>query len=475
MTIPVNLNSHKTQLLLTAVATAFTTYSLLSIYQSRSRQKRRNDLAEDIKRSLSEQTSSNRVQPSPSSLLPAPGTEYAEHLVREQLARNYAFLGEEGVARVRGSSVVIVGCGGSCLRASGVARIRLIDFDYVTLSSLNRHATAGLADVGTPKVQCVARALQGIAPFVRVDPRVELWRGGTDGADLLEGADWVVDAIDNIGTKVELLAYCVQNNIKVFSSMGAGTKSDPTRIQIADLSATHYDPLARAVRQRLRAVLSREYSIPVVYSTEVPGDVALLPLADAELAKGSVDELAPLRDFRVRILPLAGRPLERPLPVRHRKKLYERMWKDLLHRESRIARKQINTLPLMTADIALLYDDFALGRSICARPALVRWDPRVPLSLENCVVAEFKEAERAVRSVFATPQDGENRDDGNALPPNDYVDALGDPIDSALLLQGIVPTSPEELWGIEAAKIAQNRIAQARPLPGMGTAIGFHG
>ena len=218
------------------------------------------------------------------------------------------------------------------------------------------------------------------------------------------------DAIDNIGTKVELLAYCVQNNIKVFSSMGAGAKSDPTRIQIADLSATHYDPLARAVRQRLRATLSkssrsapstppsdpsaststssptsaeaendsslptsttttttREYSIPVVYSTEVPSDVALLPLADAELAKGSVDELAPLRDFRVRILPvlgplpglfglhiasyvlceLAGHPLERPLPVRHRKKLYERMWKDLLHRESRIARKQIKCVPAL--------------------------------------------------------------------------------------------------------------------------------
>jgi len=178
--------------------------------------------------------------------------------------------------------------------------------------------------------------------------------------------------------------------------MGAGAKSDPTRIQIADISATHYDPLARAVRQRLRATLSWssraapsttpsdpstaftpadvdvdppspnsttacEYAIPVVYSTEVPSDVTLLPLPDTELAKGAVDELAPLRDFRVRILPvlgplpaifglhiatyvlceIAGRPLERPVPVRHRKKLYERMWKDLLHRESRIARKQI--------------------------------------------------------------------------------------------------------------------------------------
>lgn len=118
--------------------------------------------------------------------------------MREQLARNYAFLGEEGVARVRGASVVIVGCGGVgswvavMLARSGVARLRLVDFDYVTLSSLNRHATAALADVGTPKVLCVARALRAIAPFVKVDPRVELWRGDADGAELLEGVDWVV-------------------------------------------------------------------------------------------------------------------------------------------------------------------------------------------------------------------------------------------------------------------------------------------
>ncbi|KAI0298372.1 hypothetical protein B0F90DRAFT_1862035 [Multifurca ochricompacta] len=490
------LSSHRTQLLLTAAATAFTTYSLLSIYQSRSRRKRRAELADDIKRSLASGTTSTFVQPSPSSLLhpkiasasssvSPPDIEYTEELVREQLARNYAFLGE-GVTRVRQSSVVIVGCGGVgswvavMLARSGIARLRLIDFDYVTLSSLNRHASATLADVGTPKVQCVARALRAIAPFVQVDPRVELWRGGAEGASLLEGADWVIDAIDNIGTKVELLAYCVQNNIKV-------TKSDPTRIQIADISATHYDPLARAST-------TREYAIPVVYSTEVPSDVALLPLSDSELAQGAVDELAPFRDFRVRILPvlgplpalfglhiatyvlceLAGRPLERPLPVRHRKKLYERMWKDLLHRESRIARKQINTLPLTISDISLLYDDFALGRSIvpphvaCVRPALVRWDPRAPLSLENCVVAERKEAERAVKRVFAVQEQGSvemDKDNASSLAvdlPQDYVDALGELIDSALLGTGIAVSSPEQVWGVEAARVAQARIKEAR-------------
>lgn len=118
--------------------------------------------------------------------------------MREQLARNYAFLREDGVARVRAACVVVVGCGGVgswaavMLARSGVGKLRLVDFDYVTLSSLNRHATAALADVGTPKVLCVARALRAVAPFVQVDPRVELWRGDADGAELLRGADWVV-------------------------------------------------------------------------------------------------------------------------------------------------------------------------------------------------------------------------------------------------------------------------------------------
>ena len=74
---------------------------------------------------------------------------------------------------------------------SGVSRIRLVDFDYVTLSSLNRHATATLADVGTPKVGCIERTLKQISRWVQVDSRVEIWRK-EDGGKLLEGADWVI-------------------------------------------------------------------------------------------------------------------------------------------------------------------------------------------------------------------------------------------------------------------------------------------
>lgn len=118
------------------------------------------------------------------------------------------------------------------LLRSGVAKLTLIDFDLTTLSSLNRHACATLEDVGTPKVIAMQKYFRKVAPWAEVDAKVALWRKG-EGEPWLEGADYVVDAIDNIDTKIELLTHCYKNNIKVFASMGAGAKDDPTRIQIS--------------------------------------------------------------------------------------------------------------------------------------------------------------------------------------------------------------------------------------------------
>jgi tRNA threonylcarbamoyladenosine dehydratase len=109
-----------------------------------------------------------------------------------------------------------------------------VDFDYVTLSSLNRHATAVLSDVGTPKVKCIERTLKQFSRWAEVDARVDIWRK-EEGGLLLDGYDWVigtpeyilrptmvlifcsVDAIDNIQTKVDLLKYCHSNGIQVFT------------------------------------------------------------------------------------------------------------------------------------------------------------------------------------------------------------------------------------------------------------------
>ena len=144
--------------------------------------------------------------------------------------------------------------------------------------------------------------------------------------------------------------------------MGAGAKCDPTRVQISDISNTIYDRLARSVRIRLRN-LGVSSGIPVVYSTEVPGDVKLLPLPEEEFQKGPVKELGAFDDFRVRILPvigplpsifglhaatyviceLAGKPISNPLPIKGRKKLYERLLRDLLHRESKLTGEVIKS------------------------------------------------------------------------------------------------------------------------------------
>ncbi|OAX42227.1 ubiquitin-protein ligase molybdopterin-converting factor [Rhizopogon vinicolor AM-OR11-026] len=433
--------SHRTQLILAAVSASLLTSGLFTAYNVYSRRERRRNLDRDILKSIASQDEASKQplrqkddEPLEELFLRfgADVNGYDEELIREQLARCYAFFGDEGMARVRGKSVVVIGCGGVgswaavMLVRSGVSKIRLVDFDYVTLSSLNRHATAVLSDVGTPKVGCIERTLKQISAWVEVDSRVEIWRK-EDGGRLLEGADWVVDAIDNITTKVDLLKYCHEHNIKVFSSMGASAKADPTRIQISDISYTMYDPLARSVRRRLR-LQGVSSGIPVVYSTEVPGDVKLLPLPEEEFQKGDVKELGVFDDFRVRILPvlgplpslfglhiaiyilceMAGKPILNPLPIKNRKKLYERLLRDLLHRESKFVGEQINKLPIDEDDVALIFEDLHLGRSVVpphvvpARPTLLRWDPAKPLTLENCVVFEFAEAEKHVRECLAS-------------------------------------------------------------------------
>ncbi len=178
--------------------------------------------------------------------------------------------------------MIVVGLGGvgshatTALARSGVAKIRLIDFDQVTLSSLNRHAVATLADVGTPKVQCVRKRLEQVSPWVRFDCRNELFRVkaasrllGEWNYELHDGEDkrkpdYVIDCIDNIDSKVALLLYCYQHDIKVVSSMGAGCKSDPSKISLGDISNSTDDPLSRSTRRRLR-VLGVNEGIPVVF------------------------------------------------------------------------------------------------------------------------------------------------------------------------------------------------------------------
>ncbi|KAF8463831.1 hypothetical protein BDZ91DRAFT_698134 [Kalaharituber pfeilii] len=332
--------------------------------------------------------------------------DFDEEIILEQLARNRVFLGDDGLAKLRSSFIIVVGLGGvgswaaNMLVRSGVSRIRLIDFDQVTLSSLNRHAVARLEDVGTPKVQCMKKALEAVAPWVEIDARNDLWK--LDVAEkLLEGnPTFVVDAIDNIDTKVDLLYYCKTHNLPVISSMGAGCKSDPSRICIGDISESTEDPLSRSTRRRLRAK-GVTTGIPTVYSTEKPGPgkATLLPLPESEYKKGTVNELGVLPDFRVRILPVLGTmpgffglaianhivttiaeyPVDYPAG-KNRAKLYADIGANLAGLESRLRGNAPGIrVPLSENDIGYLVEEVFRGKSVVSgfstRLALVRWLP----------------------------------------------------------------------------------------------------
>ena len=171
-------------------------------------------------------------------------TVLKDDLIKEQLSRNISFLGKSKQENVDKSFIIVVGLGGvgshavHMLLRSGVTRIRLIDFDQVTLSSLNRHAVAKRADVGISKVSTMKKHLLEIIPNAHIDAVAEMF-SKESAAIMLDGnPDFVLDCIDNIQTKIDLLEYCFKNKIRVVSSMGSGAKADPTRIHISDISET---------------------------------------------------------------------------------------------------------------------------------------------------------------------------------------------------------------------------------------------
>lgn len=192
-----------------------------------------------------------------------------------QLVRTADLYGADGVERLLRAFVVVVGLGGVgshaavALARSGVGRLRVVDHDVVTASSLNRHAVATAADVGRPKVDVVARALTAIRPSLEVEALGLFCAADTLDRVLCGSPDWVVDAIDGVNTKTALLAACVGRGLQVATSMGASCRTDPTLVRVADIGRTEVCPLAARIRRRLRRV-GVQGGITAVYSTETP-------------------------------------------------------------------------------------------------------------------------------------------------------------------------------------------------------------
>ncbi len=212
--------------------------------------------------------------------------------------RTIDLLGEEGFAALRRSRVTVFGLGGvgshaaAALVRAGVRRLRVVDFDKVTWSSLNRHAVARAGDVGRGKAEVVAEILGAVAPEVEVEPLEAFFHDDTADELLAPAPDHVVDAIDSYTPKVTLLRHCLRRGLPVVSSMGASARTDPTLLRVGDISETRVCPLARVVRRGL-SKHGITGGFPAVYSIEAP----LPPLppdeGDETLRRGRVRNRLP--------------------------------------------------------------------------------------------------------------------------------------------------------------------------------------
>ncbi|MGG0644476.1 tRNA threonylcarbamoyladenosine dehydratase [Sporosarcina gallistercoris] len=192
-----------------------------------------------------------------------------------QFSRNELSIGKEGVKRMSDTTVAILGVGGvgsfaaeACAR-SGVGKIILVDKDDVDITNINRQLVAYLSTVGRSKVEVMVERIQDINDKCEIVPLHMFYTEETAERFFEQKPDYVIDASDTISYKIHLIEQCHKRGIKIISSMGAANKIDPTRFQIADISNTHTDPIAKVIRTRLRK-LGIHKGVPVVFSDESP-------------------------------------------------------------------------------------------------------------------------------------------------------------------------------------------------------------
>ena len=191
-----------------------------------------------------------------------------------QYSRTEAVLGIEGVKRLRAARVAVFGIGGvggfavEALARAGVGELELIDADKVSITNINRQIIATHETVGKFKTEAMKERIAQIDPSIEVRTRELFFDSDTAQSFDFSRYDYVVDAIDSVKSKIEIIALSKAAGVPVISSMGAGNKLDPTAFRVADISKTSVCPLARAVRTELKRLGISD--VKVVYSEEKP-------------------------------------------------------------------------------------------------------------------------------------------------------------------------------------------------------------
>lgn len=201
--------------------------------------------------------------------------------------------GKEGLERLKNAAVLIIGVGGvgayaaEMLVRAGVGRVVIADSDTVSESNINRQLVALHSTIGRAKTEVLAERLKDINPQLSLRVINEYIKD--EKTDLVldsEHFDYVVDAIDTLSPKLALIKGALDRSIPIVSSMGAGAKTDPTKMEICDISKTHHCPLAHMLRKRLHKIGIRK-GFKAVFSAEPPKEGAMI-LCEEQNKKSNV-------------------------------------------------------------------------------------------------------------------------------------------------------------------------------------------
>lgn len=193
---------------------------------------------------------------------------------QHSLSRTELLIGKDALDKLKESKVVVFGIGGvgsftvEALARGGIGKLVLVDDDEVCLTNINRQIHATIKTIGKPKVEAMKERILEINPKCEVTIFQTYLKKDNIEEIIGSDTDYVVDTIDTVTSKIELVVWCKEHNVPIISCMGTGNKLDPTQFRIADLYDTKICPLAKVMRYELRR--RNVTSLKVLYSEEVP-------------------------------------------------------------------------------------------------------------------------------------------------------------------------------------------------------------
>ena len=201
-------------------------------------------------------------------------------MTQHEFSRTELLIGKNNLEILKNTKVAVIGIGGvgsftvEALTRSSVGKLILVDNDTISLTNINRQLHATHKTLSKNKVDVMAERVKDINPECEVQT-FNTFITEENIPEILQGVHYVIDAIDTVSSKTDLIVYCKENNINIISCLGTGNKLDPTMFRISDIYETKICPLAKVMRHELRK--RNVESLKVLYSEEIPIKLSQIP------------------------------------------------------------------------------------------------------------------------------------------------------------------------------------------------------